>query len=608
MQKSMGKLSYPVREFTTLIEMLRQTAHDHGSRMAYMFRRKAGERVRYRTYDELLEDVEELGTGLLKYGLGGKKIALMGENSYEWAVSYLSIINGVGIVEPFDVKLPTDEVINLINQSRADVLIFSPKQLTKAREIADKTSVRYFICMDFMLPRHTQLPPFDDERFVMYSEVAKVGARALAEGERDFVDARIDVHAPAALIYTSGTTSMAKGVMLSMENICANVMAGAGSVYMRADERVLSVLPLHHTFETTAGMLIPLYFGACVCINDGLRYLASNLVEWNINVMVGVPLLIENIYKRVAEKIENSGKSTMVKIMRPVARTLSSAGFHANRRMFRSVIDGLGGGLRMIVVGAAAMDPQIIQAFLDFGIEFYQGYGLTEHAPIVSVGTAKNNVVGSVGPALDQVEVMIDQADSGVGNEGEILVRSKSVMLGYYENDEATAEAITPDGWLRTGDMGYIDAKESIHITGRSKSMIVLTNGKKAFPEEIEVYINLIPGVLESVVWGDDESLDSTSICAKLQIRRDEIPVDDKSDASISSFLKDHIRFINRKMPQYKAVKYFVFSEEDMIRTTTMKVKRFNEVDKLYDLLNANDLTMRTANGKNLDQLSQSKE
>lgn len=596
-----GSRIYPGRQFTTLIEMLRQTAKEYGSHMAYMFRRKPGEHVHYRTYGELVEEIEMVGTGLMQYGLQGEKIALVSENAYEWCVVYNAVINGVGTIVPFDAKLPEGEISNLMNLSEAKALFFSPKQLPKALYAARHCKAEYFICIDTMKPQHTKLELPDDPRFILYSDIRYRGTMALNEGDRSFIDAEIDVHKMSALIYTSGTTSMAKGVMLSMENICTNIINGTGSITVFPGERILSVLPLHHTFETTAGMFMPLFYGACICINDGLRHLAANLMEWSINVLVAVPLLIENIYKRVDESIAKAGKKNVVRVMRPLARGMKYVGVNANRRMFRSVIDGLGGGLRMIVVGAAAMDKKIIDTFIDYGIEFYQGYGMTEHSPIISVTTAKNNVPGTVGPPLAGVEVKIDEDPDIADGTGEIMVRSKSVMLGYFNNPEATEECMTEDGWLRTGDMGFVDEHDCIHITGRSKSMIVLTNGKKAFPEEIEMYLNLIPGVVESLVWGEENARDAVDICAELQIRRAELPIDDKSDAAISKFLVDHVKFINRKMPQFKVVKYFVFTENDMIRTTTMKVKRNQEVAAIKERLEKRGLNIRKATGQNIE-------
>ncbi len=601
--KQQGESPRPERHFKTLLEMLRQTAEEHASGMVYMFRRSPGEHVHYRTYGEFIEEVEMLGTGLLELGLAGFTMALLSENSYEWAVTYQAVINGVGVIVPLEVKQPFEEVERLLRRSQAKVLFFSPQQLEHAKALAAAGAADYFICFDTMVGKAKKVNLPEDARFLPYSEVRHKGADALAEGSTAFDRGAeaMDVDRMCALLFTSGTTDLAKGVMLSMRNICENVIAGTKSILVYPGERVLSVLPLHHTFETTAGMLIPFFYGACICINDGLRHLANNLVEWQINILVAVPLLIENIYKRIEKSIDQSGRRTAVRVMRPIARTMQNIGVNANRRMFRSVIEGLGGGLRMIVVGAAAMDKTVIRAFTDWGIEFYQGYGLTEHAPIVSVTNRFNNVIGSVGPALQGVAVKIAELSSEADGSGEILVQSPSVMLGYYQDEQATAEALQ-EGWLHTGDMGYLDKTGSLHITGRQKSMIVLTNGKNAFPEEIELYVNLIPGVVNSMVWGEINAREATDICLLIQLRRSELPLTDRSDEAIAHYLSDHVNFINKKMPQYKKIKYFLFTEHDFVRTGTMKVKRQDQELVIREALERQGLNMRTANRKNMDR------
>ncbi|MGI6076577.1 MAG: AMP-dependent synthetase/ligase [Fastidiosipilaceae bacterium] len=605
MKRMSGRRYLPgeVRQFNTLLEMLHQTADTYGSHLAYMYRRDPGAHVHYRTYGEFIEEIECLATGLIQMGLSDKHIGLLSENSYEWAVIYFAVANGVGVIAPFDAKLPSIEIGNLLNYSDVEAIFFSPKQLPKVVEAAKNSDIKYFICIDTMKSKNKKLKIPDDKRFIRYSDIRQRGATALAGGDDSFKQKEIDVDAPAALIFTSGTTSMAKGVMLSMRNLCANVMSATGSIEAFPGERVLSVLPLHHTFETTAGMLTPLYYGCCICVNDGLRHLAANLMEWSINILIAVPLLIENIYKRVDKGINESGKRNMINLMRPLARTMRSVGVNANRRLFRSVLDGLGGALRMIVVGAAATDQEVIETFSDFGVEFYQGYGLTEHSPIIAVTTKSNNVVGSVGPPLDKVELMIDDPVSYGDPTGEILVRSDSVMIGYYKDPEATAEVITDTGWLRTGDLGYLDESGSLHITGRSKSMIVLTNGKKAFPEEIEMYLNMIPGVVDSIVWGERNARDAVDICAQLQIRPSELPIPDKSDEDIGTYLESYIQFINKKMPRFKMIKQFVFTDEEMSRTTTMKVRRHIESEVIRNKLEAAGMTVRQANGMNINRL-----
>lgn len=603
-----GKALYTAEQFDSIIAMLRNRAKKYANNPAYMFRRKPNAEVMIRTYQDLITDIDSTGTALLARGFKGEHIAVMGENSYEWAVAYNAACSGVGVIVPLDRMLPENEVISLIDRSRSSCLFITPKLLPIA-EAAAKTNdtLRLIVVMDQVVPDNKAVELPADERYILYSDLMTEGSNLVIDGDRSFIDAKIDPDVMAIILFTSGTTAASKGVMLSHRNIVNNLYGIASALELYPGERALSVLPLHHTFETTTGMYAMLYFGVCICFMDGLRYLANNLVEWKINCMVGVPLLFENIYKRVDGKIEESGKKQLVNVMRPIARNLKAVGFQFNRKMFKSVIDGLGGGLRIVVSGAAAMDKEIFQAFNDFGLTFLEGYGLTEHSPVVSVHNPRLLIPGSVGVPLYGVEVAINTNSSEAQAVGEILVRSDSVMLGYYEDQEATKEAIDEEGWLHTGDMGYIDAKGCIHITGRIKSMIVLTNGKKAFPEEIETLLNKIAGVKESIVWGETNARDAVDICVKILLDREALPIEKKADdQAAAEYLKKEIAKVNTQMPGYRSVHYFVFTEVDYVRTTTMKVKRQDENRLIHSLLDRLNLSMRELNGKNLDTLPES--
>lgn len=601
-----GKALFKAKKFDTIIDMLRDSAKKYTNNPAYMFRRKPNSEVMIRTYGEFISDIDYIGTELIDRGFKDEHIAVMGENCYEWAVAYNAACNGVGVVVPLDRMLPANEVIQLVLRSRSSVLFITPKLLPIAKEVAkENNNVRLFVVMDPVAGDGDAFDFEGDERFALYSDLQAKGQLKVMGGDKRFIDAKLDPDAMSVLLFTSGTTAMSKGVMLSHRNLTHNLFAIASNLELYPGERALSVLPLHHTFETTTGMFAMLYFGVCICFMDGLRYLANNLVEWKINCMVGVPLLFENIYKRVNTKIEASGKKPLVNVMRPIARNLQAVGFQVNRKMFKSVIDGLGGGLRLVVSGAAALDKEVFQAFNDFGLTFLEGYGLTEHSPVVSVHNPRMLVPGSVGVPLNDVEVAINTDSDEVNAVGEILVRSDSVMLGYYEDEAATKEAIDGDGWLHTGDMGYFDQKGCIHITGRIKSMIVLTNGKKAFPEEIETLLHAIPGVKESIVWGETNARDAVDICAKILLDREALPLEDKNDdLAVSAYLKKEIQKVNKNMPQYRAVQYFVFTETDYVRTTTMKVKRHDEDRLIKSLLDRLGVTVRDLNGKNLDTLN----
>ena len=604
MQEVMGRRLYEGVRHENLMEMLRYSRDRYRNSPAYMFRRQPHGRVLMRTYSELVDDIEALGTALIAQGRSGQFFALAGENSYEWAVSYNAVCCGTGVIVPLDRMLPASEMIRLAERSGARAFFVTPKFYDAARQALDEVeSLETLIVLDPVRPDDAPFERPDDARVQLYSELIEEGRRLVARGDRRFIEREIDPDVLAMLLFTSGTTQQSKGVMLSHRNLCFNLYAVSGSLELFPGERCLSVLPLHHTFETTAGMFVMLNSGCCICFMDGLRYLANNLVEWKINLMIGVPLLFENIYKRVSDRINESGKGDLVRIMRPVARHLANFGFKTNRKLFKSVIDGLGGGLRLLVSGAAAIDPEIHQAFNDFGVLFFQGYGLTEHAPVATVGTVRSNVPGTIGPPLGGVRIAIDPADTDEEGVGEILLKSESVMLGYFEDEEETRAVLSEDGWLRTGDMGRFDRQGNLIITGRSKSMIVLTNGKKAFPEEIEVSLNEIPGVAESIVWGEANMREAIDICANLRLERSELPAEvGEDDEAIASYLRRQIHAINRELPGYKAIRYFIFTEQDYIRTTTLKVKRNEENAKLRLLLDRLKRTMRELDGVNIDR------
>lgn len=600
MQIIEGKRLYETRSFATLYEMLCQCAELYGDRSAYMFRRRPRGKILTRTYSELLANVEELGTALVDLGLQKDKVALIGQNCYEWVVTYYATVAVGAVIVPLDKLLPENEVFSLLERSKARALVFTPAFMeTALRAQREIDSLEYLICMEEVSEKPLQIEEAPERHFYLWTKRLARGMALLDQGDRGFAEAEAarDIEVMSTLLFTSGTTSAAKGVMLSQKNLVSNVQSSCAVLKVFPGERALSVLPLHHTFEATAGMMIMLYYGCCICFTDGLRYLAENLVEWRINIILGVPLLMTNIYKRIVDKIEKSGKTGLVNLMRPIGRSLASIGFQTNRKLFKSILDGLGGGLRLVVTGAAAMDKEVIQAFLDFGVTFYQGYGLTETSPVIAVCNEKLNVPGSIGPPICGVKVKIDGA--GPEEPGEILTQSDSVMLGYYEQPELTAEIIDEEGWLHTGDMGYFDARGAIHITGRCKNMIVLTNGKKAFPEEIEFLLKEIPAVKECMAWGESNERGAVEICVKFQFDMPELErLAGAEREAQRAWIRAELDKVNVQMPEYKRIKHFIYTADDLVRTTTLKVKRFEELDRVHAWLRSKGLSMKGADGQ----------
>jgi len=590
---------------------------------AFIFRRSPQTSEIHRTFYEFGEDIKNFGTYLISQNLGDSPIGVVGENCYEWFVAYNAILESGHMAVPLDRALPEDELIQLLKRSRTKILIYHHKHHAMMVSIAGKAKedkeikVEKFVVMHkpSLATKKTTVEDVwpDDDRFIDFYDWVSAGENLRIGGDDSFMTTPIDPKEPKIILFTSGTTSMSKGVLLTHDNIVSNVYGIARTLDVHKGDRAFSILPLHHTFENTCDFFI-LSVGGCLCLCDGLRYLIKNYEEWKPDVCISVPLLYENIYSKIEDGIKAQGKDKTVEAAKAVTKFLKHFGLDLRRNAFKSVLDKLGGNLRLVVIGGAGIDAKYIDAFTDFGIDFFMGYGLTETSPVIAVTNELCNVHGSVGRPLPGVEVKIDLDESqtktrGPKAVGEILTKSDCVMKGYFENDEATKEVFTEDGWFRTGDMGYIDKKGCIHITGRVKSMIVLTSGKKAFPEEIEAVLTEIPGVTEAFVWGNKNDRQAIDICAKLLINRKAIGEAlglkvKPDDAAVEAYLNDAMAEANHKMPAYKYVHYHVFSEEDMIKTTTLKIKRPKEQEAIENKLKECNTAMRDISGKNFDLLA----
>lgn len=601
MQTVTGIKYYDRPRFQTLRDLIQYCVDQYGDADAYRYHEMPGGPDIVRSFRTFAQDINVLGTALVDLGLSGKHIVVVGANCYEWAVAHNAVVNGTGVSVPLDRQLPEQEVISLSERGQAEAFIYNGPHHEIALAVAAKNErIRYFICMKpGVISAELRAA---DPRFIPWDEIMAKGRRQLDHGDRRFIDAPIDAGAMCSLLFTSGTTAMSKGVMLSHRNITSNVHSVVSTLDIKKGQRALSVLPLHHTFENTVGMYMMLAYGICICFTDGLRYLAQNLKDWKINIILAVPLLFENIYRQIEKKLVSSGKLKLVNLLRKVSNGLRKVGIDIRSKLFHQILDAFGGGLNLCVSGAAPIDKDIIKFFNEIGVDFFNGYGLTETSPVISACNYHVNVYGSVGNPLAFIEAAIDTDAEEPGAQGEILTRSDSVMLGYFENPEATAEVMMPDGWFRTGDVGILDKKGCIHITGRAKSMIVLTNGKKVFPEEVEFLIGRIPGIRESIVWGDTTPRDAVDICAKFVINPDDLPEGlAGNQAAIKTWLEGQIREINQQMPPYKAIKYFIMSEQDLIKTTTLKVRRPLEQERITKKLAELGLTMKTAHGRTID-------
>ena len=566
----MRKPIYDVMKFRDLKEMLQKSGEVYGDRPAYIFKTEEEGKFREITHKEFRNDINNLGTALIDLGLKNKRIAVISENRYEWCVAYLAIVTGTGIVVPLDRALPDNEIENLILRSEVEAIFYSNKYSEVMNRLKEQgnTNIKYFISMDL-----------EQEQNGVYAEKQLIdqGKKLIEQGNRDFLDAKINAEEMSIMLFTSGTTAMSKAVMLSHKNICSNLIDIASVIKIDEYDRFLSFLPLHHTFECTVGFLYPVSKGGAIAFCEGIRHIADNIKEFRITAMISVPVLFENMYKKVMKGIEKKGKLETVKKGIKISQFLLKFGIDIRRKLFKEIHDNLGGKVRLFVAGGAALDPEAEKGFNALGFTMYQGYGLTESSPVIAAEDDKYQRLGSIGKAFPSLDVKI--AEPNEEGVGELLAKGPTIMLGYYDNEEATKETIE-DGWLHTGDLAKIDKDGYIFICGRKKFVIVLKNGKNIYPEELETLINKIEGVKESFVYGRPEDDGDYKICAKIVYDKElmEELYHEKEEEKIKEIIWQEVKKVNKTMPAYKYIRDIIVTEQDLIKTTTQKIKRFEEI------------------------------
>ena len=532
------------------------------------------------TYKEFTDDVIALGTVLTnKYNLKDERVVIIGENTYNWYVSYMAMLCGVGIAVPVDKELPANEIENVIQRSRATAVIYSTKKKDIIKKVEDKLpQVKYFIQMNS-----------DDKllgREVGFNTIIEQGKEMVKNGDDSFSKIEIDPEEFKVLIFTSGTTSNSKGVMICNRNLAQNINAVNPYVKLHETDRLFSILPLHHTYESTIGFLLPFAKGSSIAVCQGLKYIVPNLKETKPTALLAVPLLIENLYKKINQKIEKSGKTAMVNSMMQITNALKNVGVDIKKKVFKEIYENLGGNLRFVVSAAAPIDSKVGKWMQDLGIIFLQGYGLTETAPIAALTPQYDSRVGSAGKAVVCAELKIDNPNEK--GEGEVLIKSETLMIGYYEDKEATDEVIETDEqgnrWFHSGDVGYLDKDGFLYITGRIKNVIVTQNGKNIYPEEIELMLGEIPEIKECMVYGKEvEGEKELIITAKVIPNLEEIQKEhdgELTDDIIHDIIWEKIKEVNHKLTSYKAIKKLEIKKDEFAKTTTMKIKRYVEINK----------------------------
>lgn len=547
-----------------LKDMLNKTRELYGDRPGYKIKIEEGKYKTY-THNEIRDMVDYLGTALINLGLKNKRIAVIGENRYEWELAYLSVVCGTGIVVPLDKSLPANELEELVERSEVEAIFYSKKYEETVEKIkySEKNKLKHLISMDTDIHK---------EGIYSEKELIEKGKEFVEAGDRRFIDAKINPEEMSIMLFTSGTTSKSKVVALSHHNMVSNVMDFASVLDVDSSDRILSFLPLHHVFECTVGMLYSLYIGAERSFCEGIRHIVQNLNEYNITFASFVPAIYESMHKTILKNLEKEGKLEAVRKLMEANKDKTMA---EKKEIFKDIHNVFGGQIKLFVSGAAALEKEVEEDFRAWGINLCQGYGLTETSPVIGVETNENFRVGSIGKALPHVQAKIEDAnDEGMG---ELVVKGPNVMLGYYNDEEATKEVLE-DGWFRTGDLAKIDEDGYIFICGRKKSVIVLKNGKNIFPEEMEALVNKIEGVKESFIFGKQQSDDKDDIKINVKIVFDREIMQEAykvtTDEEIYKVLAEKVKEVNQIMPKYKAIRGILISEEPLLKTTTSKIKR----------------------------------
>ena len=581
-----------IREITTLKDMLSGSVDLYPNNPAFWVKERRGTPYVPIKYSLLQHDVNALGSKMLEMGLKGQRIAVMGQGCYEWIVTYLAVMNGVGIIIPIDKELSGAEIANLMKTADCTTIFCTKAECSK---LVDLDEVKKLVVMDFYgdrtdeaiepVPSGLDLSKYQHncdgvEREVReWRSLLKEGEDILASGNTDYIDAELDPDVMSVILFTSGTTGAAKGVMLSHRNITTNIMDVCRIAHILTTDKTLSILPIHHTYECTLGMLLVLYRGASTAFCEGMKYITQNMKEAQNTVIIVVPRVLEMINDRIQKGIEKAGKTDTFQNVMGMNKRLRKVGINMSRTFFKSVRKELGGKLRLVITGAAALSPNIYRNFEDLGITVLQGYGMTECTPLIS-GTPMSapkeryRKAGSVGVPVKTGEVkIIDEDENGIG---EILFRGPNAMMGYYNMPEATAEVLEPDGWLHTGDLGFIDRDGWLYLTGRKKNIIVSKTGENVYAEEIEDYIQKCPYIAECMVFPYDnngEEVVGVQILPNKDKIREQFGHDLPKD-EMKKLFKSEIQNLNQEMAVYKRIRAIFVRDEEFVKTTTGKIKR----------------------------------
>lgn len=559
-----------IKKFKNIKELLYHSATVYSNHIAFTTKVQKNDDVKYvdHTYSDFLSDVNAFGTSLYKLGLSGKRVAIIGHNCYEWVVTHFANVLGGIVSVPLDKGLQLGELEESLIRSEVEAIVFDPKILDFIEKIkeSNKTKIKHFICFTNV------------SNYLCFETLLNEGKKELDAGNTNFLDYSVDPYSMSILLFTSGTTAKSKAVMLNQYGIVSNIYDMQLVEPLRDTDTNIAFLPLHHIFGLT-GMLVMLSFGIRTVFPDGLRYIKQNLIEYKVSLFVGVPILIEKMYSTIIKELKKQKKLGLVNFTIKISNILLKFHIDIRRKLFKKIIDGLGSDMRFIISGGAPLDKTVAKFFNSIGIHLVQGYGLTETSPVISAEDESFIRYGSVGLPMKSLEVKIENPDET--GSGEIIVKGPSVMLGYYKDEKQTNDVLK-DGWFHTGDLGYLDKDGALFITGRKKDLIVLQNGKKVFPEEIEILVNRLEDVSESFVYALPEKNDPSNVKVAIKVVYDEKVVKSKykdvDEETLKSIIWDEIKEINKTFPRYKYIKHIILTNKPLIKTSTNKIKRNEEL------------------------------
>ena len=566
-----------------LKDMLETTVARFPERALFKQKFNRNEPFREITFRQVLDDVYALGTAFLDLGLREKKIGVIRKNSYQWCETYLAVTGGVGVIVPLDKELHEEELKQLTVKGELSAVITVENkyyETFKAIKESGESQLEYVI--NVAMEEDESLK----DGYISWNKLRETGRKAVHNGDRKYIDAPVVNTDLSVILFTSGTTDVSKGVMLNQKNLVLDTYLAQTLLEVRqGEDTFFSILPLHHTYECTATFLECVYNGATMAICQGLKYIVKDMQETRPNLLLGVPVIFENLYNKITRNVRKSGKEKQLNTLFRINRVTKKIGLDISKQATKQITELFGGELRTVICGGAAVDGDILDYFGDLGFRSAQGYGLTECSPVIALNPDNAKFINnkSAGYLLPLSECkIVDKDEDGFG---EICFRGPTVMMGYYKDPERTAQAIDSDGWYHTGDLGYIDEQEYVYITGRKKSIIITGNGKNVYPEELEFYLQKSEYISESMVWGDETNADPTRRGIYATIRVNKEAIEDKfgadySKEQVTEFINREVDKANEKLPLFKKIIHVIIREREFNKTTTHKILRRDEDNK----------------------------